>query len=104
LALDLRLSINQSRSSERNDLLRQRRPQPHVAGFDSGNLSDAQQKAVDAIHQMNTDAFWIQAAHDNGIQNELHAAQKLRREWIGIDVTHLAISLIEKGSKTLSLA
>ncbi len=25
-----------------------------------------------------------------------HAAQKLKREWIGIDITHLAISLIEK--------
>lgn len=31
-----------------------------------------------------------------GCGTTIHAAQKLRREWIGIDVTHLAISLIEK--------
>lgn len=31
-----------------------------------------------------------------GCGTAVHAAQKLRREWIGIDVTHLAISLIEK--------
>jgi len=29
----------------------------------------------------------------------VHAAQKLRREWVGIDITHLAISLIEKRLK-----
>jgi site-specific DNA-methyltransferase (adenine-specific) len=31
-----------------------------------------------------------------GCGTAVHAAQKLRRQWIGIDVTHLAISLIEK--------
>ncbi|MEX2115243.1 MAG: DNA methyltransferase [Bacteroidota bacterium] len=31
-----------------------------------------------------------------GCGTTIHAAQKLRREWIGIDITHLAISLIEK--------
>ncbi len=31
-----------------------------------------------------------------GCGTTIHAAQKLRRRWIGIDVTHLAISLIEK--------
>lgn len=31
-----------------------------------------------------------------GCGTTIHAAQKLGREWIGIDVTHLAISLIEK--------
>jgi DNA modification methylase len=31
-----------------------------------------------------------------GCGTTIHAAQKLNREWIGIDVTHLAISLIEK--------
>jgi hypothetical protein len=34
-----------------------------------------------------------------GCGTAIHAAQKLRREWIGIDVTHLAISLIEKRLK-----
>jgi len=31
-----------------------------------------------------------------GCGTAVHAAQKLKRNWIGIDITHLAISLIEK--------
>ena len=31
-----------------------------------------------------------------GCGTTIHAAQKLDRPWIGIDITHLAISLIEK--------
>ncbi len=31
-----------------------------------------------------------------GCGTAVHAAQKLGRQWIGIDVTHLAISLIER--------
>jgi len=31
-----------------------------------------------------------------GCGTTIHAAKKLKREWIGIDITHLAISLIEK--------
>ena len=31
-----------------------------------------------------------------GCGTAIHAAEKLKRKWIGIDVTHLAISLIEK--------
>jgi hypothetical protein len=34
-----------------------------------------------------------------GAGTTIHAAQKLKREWIGIDITHLAISLIEKRLK-----
>lgn len=34
-----------------------------------------------------------------GCGTTIHAAQKLGRRWIGIDVTHLAISLIEKRLK-----
>jgi DNA modification methylase len=34
-----------------------------------------------------------------GCGTAVHAAQKLGREWIGIDITHLAISLIEKRMK-----
>jgi site-specific DNA-methyltransferase (adenine-specific) len=34
-----------------------------------------------------------------GCGTAIHAAQKLNRHWIGIDVTHLAISLIEKRLK-----
>jgi DNA modification methylase len=35
-----------------------------------------------------------------GCGTAVHAAQKLKRKWIGIDITHLAISLIEKRLKT----
>ncbi len=31
-----------------------------------------------------------------GCGTAVHAAEKLNRQWIGIDITHLAISLIEK--------
>ncbi len=34
-----------------------------------------------------------------GCGTAVHAAQKLNRRWIGIDITHLAISLIEKRLK-----
>ena len=34
-----------------------------------------------------------------GCGTAVHAAQKLKRDWIGIDITHLAISLIEKRMK-----
>ncbi len=34
-----------------------------------------------------------------GCGTTIHAAQKLKRQWTGIDVTHLAISLIEKRLK-----
>ena len=34
-----------------------------------------------------------------GCGTAIHAAQKLNRGWIGIDITHLAISLIEKRMK-----
>jgi site-specific DNA-methyltransferase (adenine-specific) len=34
-----------------------------------------------------------------GCGTAVHAAQKLNRQWIGIDVTHLAVSLIEKRMK-----
>ena len=35
-----------------------------------------------------------------GCGTAVHGAQKLERQWIGIDITHLAISLIEKRLKT----
>ncbi len=34
-----------------------------------------------------------------GCGTTIHAAQKFKREWIGIDITHLSISLIEKRLK-----
>lgn len=34
-----------------------------------------------------------------GCGTAVHAAQKLKRKWIGIDITHLAVSLIEKRMK-----
>jgi hypothetical protein len=57
-------------TSYRNDDL-----SPNVTWFDSGTLSDGQQRAVDAMNQMSTDEFWLQAAHANGIWDD---AQVLR--------------------------
>ena len=34
-----------------------------------------------------------------GCGTTIHAAQKLKREWIGIDITHLAIALVERRLK-----
>jgi DNA methylase len=34
-----------------------------------------------------------------GCGTAVHAAQKLNRQWIGIDITHLAVGLIERGLK-----
>jgi site-specific DNA-methyltransferase (adenine-specific) len=34
-----------------------------------------------------------------GCGTAIHAAQKLQRKWVGIDITHLAISLVEKRLK-----
>ena len=34
-----------------------------------------------------------------GCGTAVHAAQKLKRQWLGIDITHLAVSLIEKRMK-----
>ena len=34
-----------------------------------------------------------------GCGTAVHAAQKLKRKWLGIDITHLAVSLIEKRMK-----
>ena len=39
------------------------------------------------------------AAFRSAVAAAVHAAQKLNRQWIGIDITHLAISLIEKRLK-----
>lgn len=39
-----------------------------------------------------------------GCGTTIHAAQKLNRKWLGIDVTHLAIALIEKRLKDAFLA
>lgn len=38
-----------------------------------------------------------------GCGTAVHAAQKLNRRWIGIDITHLAVSLIEKRLKSAFL-
>jgi DNA modification methylase len=39
-----------------------------------------------------------------GCGTTVHAAEKLKRQWIGIDITHLSISLIEKRLRDASLA
>jgi len=42
---------------------------------------------------------WLGYYQGGGCGTAVHAAQKLNRQWIGIDITHLAISLIEKRLK-----
>ena len=42
---------------------------------------------------------WLGYFHGGGCGTAVHAAQKLNRQWIGIDITHLAISLVEKRLK-----
>jgi adenine specific DNA methylase Mod len=42
---------------------------------------------------------WLGCFQGRGCGTAVHAAQKLNRRWIGIDITHLAISLIEKRLK-----
>ena len=42
---------------------------------------------------------WLGYFHAGGCGTAVHAAQKLKRKWIGIGITHLAISLIEKRLK-----
>ncbi len=43
--------------------------------------------------------FLLQMSMIDGCGTAVHAAQKLGRQWIGIDVTHLAVGLIEKRMK-----
>src|ERR1035437_3820660 len=42
---------------------------------------------------------WLGYFRGCGCGTAVHAAQKLNRQWIDIDITHLAISLIEKRLK-----
>jgi site-specific DNA-methyltransferase (adenine-specific) len=51
---------------------------------------------LERIIQSSTDAGGLVLDPFCGCGTTIHAAQKLGRRWIGIDVTHLAISLIEK--------
>jgi adenine specific DNA methylase Mod len=42
---------------------------------------------------------WLGYYPGGGCGTAVHAAQKLNRQWLGIDITHLAVSLIEKRLK-----
>lgn len=75
---------------------------PNIKSFSSEKLGYPTQKPVALLER-------IIAASSNagdlvldpfcGCGTAIHAAQKLKRCWIGIDVTHLAISLIERRMK-----
>lgn len=72
---------------------------PNIKSFSTEKLGYPTQKPVALLER-------IVAASSNagdvvldpfcGCGTAVHAAEKLNRNWIGIDVTHLAISLIEK--------
>jgi site-specific DNA-methyltransferase (adenine-specific) len=72
---------------------------PRVANISNERLGYDTQKPVALLER-------IVAASSNegdvvldpfcGCGTAIHASQRLRRNWIGIDITHLAISLIEK--------
>ncbi len=52
------------------------------------------------LHKTAPEVAAVQADCDRlGCGTVVHAAQKLKRRWIGNDITHLAISLIEKRRK-----
>ena len=72
---------------------------PHVSGKSSEKLGYPTQKPLALLERI------ITASSNEGdtvldpfcgCGTAVHAAQKLKRRWIGIDITHLAISLIEK--------
>lgn len=75
---------------------------PNIKSFSTEKLGYPTQKPVSLLER-------IVAASSNdgdlvldpfcGCGTTVHAAQKLRREWIGIDITHLAIGLIERRLK-----
>jgi DNA modification methylase len=75
---------------------------PNIKSFSSEKLGYPTQKPVALLER-------IVAASSNvgdvvldpfcGCGTTIHAAEKLGRRWIGIDVTHLAISLIERRMK-----
>ena len=72
---------------------------PNIKSFSTEKLGYPTQKPVALLERI------IAASSDKnavvldpfcGCGTAVHAAQKLERRWIGIDITHLAISLIEK--------
>ena len=74
----------------------------HLHGSNEETLGYPTQKPVALLERI------IQASSNEGdivldpfcgCGTAVHAAQKLKRKWIGIDITHLAISLIEKRMK-----
>lgn len=75
---------------------------PNIMSFSKEKLGYPTQKPIDLLER-------IISASSNpgdvvldpfcGCGTATHAAQKLGRSWIGIDITHLAISLIEKRLK-----
>ena len=71
----------------------------HLHGSHSENLGYPTQKPLSLLERIimvSSNEGDIVLDPFCGCGTAVHAAQKLRRRWIGIDITHLAISLIEK--------
>ncbi|NJR77879.1 DNA methyltransferase [Sphingomonas corticis] len=72
---------------------------PNIKSFSSEKLGYPTQKPVALLERIvsaSSNAGDVVLDPFCGCGTAVHAAQKLGRQWIGIDVTHLAISLIEK--------
>ncbi|MGN6376812.1 MAG: DNA methyltransferase [Sphingomonas sp.] len=72
---------------------------PNIKSFSTEKLGYPTQKPVALLERIiaaSSDRDQIVLDPFCGCGTAVHAAQKLGRQWIGIDITHLAISLIEK--------
>ena len=72
---------------------------PDVVGESLGYPTQKPLALLERIIQASSDEGDVVLDPFCGCGTAVHAAQKLRRKWIGIDITHLAISLIEKRLK-----
>ena len=74
----------------------------HLHGSNAETLGYPTQKPLallERIIQVSSEEGDIVLDPFCGCGTAVHAAEKLKRRWIGIDITHLAISLIEKRMK-----
>ncbi len=72
---------------------------PNIKSFSTEKLGYPTQKPVALLERIiaaSSNAGDVVLDPFCGCGTAVHAAQKLKRHWIGIDITHLAISLIEK--------
>jgi site-specific DNA-methyltransferase (adenine-specific) len=75
------------------------RPIHNLAADRMGYATQKPTSLIERLLSTSSDIGYVVLDPFCGCGTTIHAAQKLRREWIGIDITHLAISLIEKRLK-----